>query len=136
MTKLYDRMIGGTYLWNGDQHTIEDVIQTEKGYFAVKTDKRTINVSANELRKEFKPVDLPVRPVHLSSAEAAVIKYAEQESQSMKSLEDTLVKQIAKLETDASYIKQAKAVNETATRIIGLQKNKIEALKLVVAVKR
>jgi hypothetical protein len=126
--KIGNEMIGKTYLYNGDQHTIQRIEPYEDDLVDVYTDKRRIRISKGELKELFKPVHVPA--VRNNGSDTALITLLQAENKPMDDLAATLDNVIKKIEADETYIKRAKAINETARSIINLRKAQIELFKL------
>ena len=125
MANLFKGMIGGTYLYNGEQHTIQAIERFEDDLYNVITNKRSLRVSAGELRKDFKPVYVPKG----KNGQALVLR-VEEELKPVESLSKVLLRNIEKIEKHAGYIPQANAINNQAKTLISIAKLKLDIVKL------
>lgn len=118
----FAKMIGRTYLYGGENYVIKDVTHVEDDLFDVRTDKRSLRLSAGELKKDFLPVHVPAKRGN------ALAKLLENDSD-MVNLSKVLSDSIKKLEKDATFIPQAQAINETAGKLIDLKKLQLDVIK-------
>lgn len=126
-SKKIRNMIGNSYLYRTDQYVIRDIVHVEDDLYDVLTDKRTIRVNARDLSKEFLPVQIPGNG---KTNSVALMKLAKEEMAPIVSLADILTANIAKIQKDPGYIKQAKAINDQAKTIISIAKLKLDVIKL------
>lgn len=124
MKKAVNNMIGKTYMFNSNQHTIKDIQSTEEDIYHVVTDKRTIKVSEEELLEDFLPIDGNYQKLQ-------VYQELSIEPAQLNDLGTILLDNIKKVQEDASYVEQAKSINESAKTLIDLKKTQIEAIKVI-----
>lgn len=126
--KRFKAMIGRTYLYMANYHTIEAIDELPGGVLlAVKTNLRTIKVPAKELRENFIPAPKSGGGQELVLA----AKGLKVDNQDMKGLSDVLLDNIRRVQNDSEYIPQAKAINESAKTIIAIKKAQIDMVKLL-----
>lgn len=121
-------IIGRTYMYNGENHTIAKVVKVERDLLDVFTDKRRIRVTPNEM-KQFLPVDVPANVRHRENAE--LLLYVKEQNKPMDSFADKLNGLMDKVEAGTIDIKKAKVMNEIARSVIHLRKGQIELLKVI-----
>jgi hypothetical protein len=117
-------MVGKEFLYNANPVEIIDIKGNDDGTFRVHTDQKVFNVTKEELRKDFLPVEeeerQPTSGIELFH-----------KNDGTGDLATILMGNIKKLQDDASFIDQSKAINETAKNIIELKKAQVEAFKAV-----
>jgi hypothetical protein len=118
-------MVGRTFLYSGTEYSVMKITHVEDDLYDVQTDKRTIRLSDGELRKEFLPVHVPTKK---GTNGQALVKYLP-DGKDMVDLSAVLNENIKKLQTDATFIDQARAINESAKTIIELKKLQLDVIR-------
>lgn len=125
MTKDHNALMSGrTYLYNGRECTVQQVVHIEDDLFDVHTDQGTKRVNERDLKKAF----LPVHGTNGSGQTMALIR-AMKENMPMTQLSDTLLDTIEKVKADPKYVDQARAINETAKSLIEIGKLQVEIVR-------
>jgi hypothetical protein len=120
-------MEGGTYLYMGEQHTVQTVRHYDDDLYDVYTDKRRIRVNKTDLSKLFKPVHLPVKG---NGQDAELIALLKQENKPMNNLITRLDGMMDEIEKGKIDLKKAEAINKTALTIVAVRKTQIDVYKL------
>jgi len=121
----FENMAGRTYLYNGEQYAVGEVVALGGGMYSVITDKRALKVTAIRLRKDFLPVTVPK-----NGASMALAKRVQADLSPIRSMLDVLEENIKKVRQDAKYIPQAKAINDQVKSAISLAKLQLDIVKL------
>ena len=119
-------MIGRSYTYKGYRHEVLDATHPEEDLYVIKTDKRTLRLTEEEVQKDLKPIKEGNRVKDALALRNNVIS----DGRSLNSLSDILLENIKKVQADPKFIDQARATNETAKTIIDLKRAQLEAIRL------
>lgn len=124
-SKLFEKMIGKTYLYGSENHTIKQIRRFEDDLYDVQTDKRTIRVSKSDIRKDFLPVHTPKEQTLILRQTLHI------ENRTVGDLAAILMKNIEKVNSvgGEKHIDQAKAINEQAKVLIDLKRLQLDIIK-------
>ena len=124
------RYVGKTWLYMGNDHKIRKIEQCADSdkLLRVTTNRTTIQLSRRELATDFLPVD---GEIDSNGEGLAVYRDLRKDLEPVGTLSQTLMDTIQKLQKDAKYIDQAKAINETAKNIIEIGKLHVDVLRVI-----
>jgi hypothetical protein len=104
---------GKTFMYNGIDHTMIDYsADTLNDRYTVKTNRRVFEANERGIRKIMREL-LPVEPENL-----ALVQFKEESNTPTLELRATLMEMIEKVKEDASYIKQAQAINSLTKTVL------------------
>ena len=130
MTKLdrLEKMIGNTYRYNGAKITVTDV--------RVRGTRATIMHADGEIDVDMNHLEDELTEFYFKK-ENKLMKYVQVEDSVMTSvttydkMASVLMDTVDKLQADAEYIEQAKAINSTIGTLIDLETVKIKTLMML-----
>lgn len=123
----FNKYVGRTFLYGGLNVLIKDIVEKEGGDLYVFLDSgKRIPISKRDFKEEFILVESSSR----KGAGEGMIVYPgyEEDKTTLKTLSETLLANIQKLQADPTFIKQADAIGRQVRGIIDLQKVKLQAV--------
>ena len=128
----YKTMIGKTYLYNAREVIIEDFRMSADGvYVQFLINNKWVSFEPKDVKKELFIVETNIA----KEQRAIVLNEAKAGNKAMVDLGQILLSNIKKLETDATFLDQAKVINDHAKTLIDIQRTRIEIFKLANEVK-
>jgi hypothetical protein len=125
-------MIGNTYLYNAREVIIEDFRMSSDGvYVQFLINNKWVSFEPKDVKKELLIVETNIA----KEQRAIVLNEAKAGNKAMVDLGQILLSNIKKLETDATFLDQAKVINDHAKTLIDIQRTRIEIFKLASEVK-
>jgi hypothetical protein len=132
LIKQLEKMVGKTYQYGGKIHYVIGVTPDEANdKICIKTNLGSYDRSA-EAAPEFLNYWQEATTVTVQTAPTTPengIVVMERENTMVDKLTDLLMDNITKVQTDATYIKQAQAINNNVNSIINLTKLKLDVMK-------
>lgn len=119
-----ESMISKSYMYNATEHRIM-AFKIFPDQVMIVTDKAWKNIPLTKINAELENF-LPIEPE--KGKNDAIVLSSINENQ--KSLSKTVMENIEKIKADASYIPQAKAVNDQIKTMIAMAKVEIDLMKL------
>jgi hypothetical protein len=132
--KKLDAMLGRTYIYSNDEHTIQsiDEIEDQTGIYLVTTDKKKFKLREKQILMDFR---LSTKS-NGSTEITALMRIIEDKTAPTDGLVATLLENIAKLKDTPGYIEQARAINDHAKTILDIKKTQIEVMRLAVDLRK
>ena len=124
-----DSMIGGVYLYMGRSVKILGYGDTDEKV-RIKTSTTPIIIKKVDVIKELDEFMVTDEPVDEDdTVDKGAMVYFKNDPSSMNALEKILMDNIEKLQTDSTFIPQAKAINDNVGSILKISQQKIDIFR-------
>lgn len=130
--KRLKAMVGKTWLYKGHQITIEDYhVMGDEGFQIDVLGKDPIKVKdAAKFIESCLAVDNTAPAIEPPASTAVSTEVLQETNGLLKTLQETLLHNIAQVQKDANYIKQANTINSSVNALVGLAKLQIQATRM------
>lgn len=127
ITKKLAQMRGNAYIYRGTYYEINDAMMVD-GLVLISTNKLMLRFTELEFLQEFNNF----LPTAKESAEIVLTAQATQTPLNgmAKTVKDTIMDSIKKIQNDPKYIAQAEAINRSVNTLINIAKLELQAKKM------
>lgn len=127
ITKKLAQMRGNAYIYRGTYYEINDAMMVD-GLVLISTNKLMLRFTELEFLQEFNNF----LPTAKESAEIVLTAQATQTPLNgmAKTVKDTIMDSIKKIQNDPKYIAQAEAINRSVNTLVNIAKLELQAKKM------
>ncbi len=127
MANKFSGLIGKNFLYMGKEIHVKDVLWREDDLYHLVTDGKTIKLTSAEIHSDLQPIVAEQE----KNDYLALHQGVNVQVKDIQDLSKTLLENIKKLGTDATFIPQAAAINEQAKTLIEIKRTQIEMVRLL-----